>query len=144
MKRTLLKSKIHQATVTDADLHYVGSVTIDQDLLDAADLVEYEQVQIYDITNGARLTTYAISGKAGSGEICINGAAAHLVKPRDLVIIVAYAEYEEKEIPGHKPRVVLVDEQNRIRKASFPTAPALEPMEQRTVQAANPGIESVP
>jgi aspartate 1-decarboxylase len=118
MKRTLLKSKIHQATVTDADLNYVGSVTIDQDLMDAADLVEYEQVQIYDITNGSRLTTYVIVGEAGSGEICINGAAAHLVKPRDLVIIVAYAEYEDEEIPGHKPRVVLVDEQNRIRETS--------------------------
>lgn len=114
MRRTLLKSKIHRATVTEADLQYVGSVTIDSDLMQAADIVEYEQVQIYDVTNGNRLTTYAIPGPAGSGVICINGAAAHLVNPQDLVIIATYAEYEESELAAHEPKVIHVDEQNTL------------------------------
>ena len=114
MKRTLLKSKIHRARVTDANLHYEGSVTIDLDLMEAADIVEYEQVDIYDITNGARLTTYAISGPRGSGTICINGAAAHLVKPGDLVILASYAQYDEPEIRAHEPRICRVDAQNRF------------------------------
>lgn len=113
MKRTLLKSKIHRATVTDADLQYEGSVTIDPELLDAADIVVYERVEIYNITNGSRLSTYAILGEPGAGEICINGAAAHLVNPGDLVIIASYAEYEESEIENHEPRLILVDRQNR-------------------------------
>lgn len=113
MKRTLLKSKIHRATVTDANLHYEGSVTIDRDLLDAADIVEYERVEIYDITNGARLVTYAIPGEPGAGDIRINGAAAHLVNPGDLVIIATYAEYHEDEVLGHQPRVIRVDRRNR-------------------------------
>nr|WP_315940509.1 aspartate 1-decarboxylase [Gimesia alba] len=112
MKRVLLKSKIHRATVTEANLEYNGSVTIDQELMEAADIVEYEQVQIYNITSGTRLTTYAILGEPGSGVICINGAAAHLVKPNDLVIIASYAEYKEKESRCHQPKVVLVDGQN--------------------------------
>ncbi|HAH48911.1 MAG TPA: aspartate 1-decarboxylase [Planctomycetaceae bacterium] len=112
MKRVLLKSKIHRATVTEANLAYNGSVTIDRELMDAADIVEYEQVQIYNITSGTRLTTYAIIGEPGSGVICINGAAAHLVKPQDLVIIASYAEYKEKEARRHQPKVVLVDSQN--------------------------------
>lgn len=112
MKRVLLKSKIHRATVTEANLEYNGSVTIDQELMEAADIVEYEQVQIYNITSGTRLTTYAILGEPGSGVICINGAAAHLVKPNDLVIIASYAEYKEKESRRHQPKVVLVDGQN--------------------------------
>ena len=112
MKRVLLKSKIHRATVTEANLAYNGSVTIDRELMDAADIVEYEQVQIYNIISGTRLTTYAIIGEPGSGVICINGAAAHLVKPQDLVIIASYAEYKEKEARGHQPKVVLVDSQN--------------------------------
>nr|WP_261342944.1 aspartate 1-decarboxylase [Gimesia algae] len=112
MKRVLLKSKIHRATVTEANLAYNGSVTIDRELMDAADIVEYEQVQIYNITSGTRLTTYAIIGAPGSGVICINGAAAHLVKPQDLVIIASYAEYKEKEARRHQPKVVLVDSQN--------------------------------
>lgn len=112
MKRVLLKSKIHRATVTEANLEYNGSVTIDRDLLAAADIVEYEQVQIYNITSGTRLTTYAIRGESGSGVICINGAAAHLVKPQDLVIIASYAEYKEKAARRHQPKVVLVDGQN--------------------------------
>ena len=117
MKRTLLKSKIHRATVTDANLAYEGSVTIDPELLEAADIVVYERVEIYDITNGARLSTYAILGKPGAGEICINGAAAHLVNPGDLVIIASYAEYEESEINLHEPRLILVDHQNRPQLA---------------------------
>ena len=113
MIRKLLKSKIHRATVTEADLHYEGSVTVDVDLMEAADLVNYEQVDIYDVTNGNRLTTYVIPGEAGSGTICINGAAAHLVNPGDLVIIASYADYAEHEARNHDPRVVLVNESNR-------------------------------
>lgn len=113
MKRILLKSKIHRATVTQADLHYEGSVTIDGALMDAADIVDYEQVEIYDISNGARLTTYAIRGESGSGTICINGAAAHLVRPHDLVILASYAEYEDREVRTHRPRILHVDEHNR-------------------------------
>jgi aspartate 1-decarboxylase len=111
--RTLLKSKIHRATVTEANLEYEGSVTIDTDLMDAADLLPYEQVQIYDCTNGSRLTTYAIPGEAGSGEICINGAAAHLVKPGDVVIIASYAQMDEAEARGWQARRVFVDRANR-------------------------------
>lgn len=114
MRRTLLKSKIHRATVTEANLDYEGSVTIDRALMKAADIVDHEQVQIYDVTNGARLTTYAIPGPAESGVICINGAAAHLVKAGDLVILATYAEYEESEIARHRPRVVFVDGENQI------------------------------
>ncbi len=122
MKRVLLKSKIHRATVTAADLDYDGSVTIDHDLMEAADLVEYEQVHVYNISNGNRLTTYAIAGDAASGEICINGAAAHLVGAGDLVLIVSYAEYEEADARGHQPRIVLVDENNRVREVAGATA----------------------
>lgn len=113
MERTLLKSKLHRGTVTGADLHYEGSVTIDRDLMDAVDVVEFEQVDIYDITNGARLTTYAIEGARGSGEIRINGAAAHLVKPGDLVIIASYASFTEAERVTHRPKIVLLDGHNR-------------------------------
>jgi aspartate 1-decarboxylase len=108
--------------VTAADLHYVGSVTIDRRLMEAADILEHEQVDIYDVTNGARLTTYAISGPAGSGTICINGAAAHLVKPGDLVIIASYAQYEDQEARAHQPHVILVDAQNRIVSEARPPA----------------------
>ena len=103
MLRTMLKSKIHRATVTHADLHYVGSVTIDADLMDAADLLEGEQVTIVDIDNGARLVTYVITGERGSGVIGINGAAAHLVHPGDLVILIAYGTMEEQK-PAHTSR----------------------------------------
>ena len=113
MERTLLKSKIHRATVTDADLDYEGSVTIDSTLMHAANLVPYEQVDIYDITNGSRLTTYVIEGAADSGAICINGAAAHHVKPGDLVIIVAYARVHESTLDEFTPRIILVNEQNQ-------------------------------
>lgn len=116
MQRTLMKSKIHRATVTGADLDYEGSVTIDRDLLDAADILVHEQVDIYDITNGERLTTYAIPGARGSGQICINGAAAHRVEPGDMVIIVSYARYDEAELPDHQPRIILVDQENRPQR----------------------------
>src|SRR5690349_63691 len=116
MLRTMLKSKIHRATVTQADLHYVGSVTIDEDLLDAADLIPGEQVAIVDVTNGARLETYVIPGERGSGVIGINGAAAHLVRPGDLVIIISYAAMDDKEARGFQPKIVHVDEKNRIVK----------------------------
>lgn len=114
VKRVMFHAKIHRATVTHADLHYVGSVTVDQDLLDAAGILPYEQVDIYDITNGARLTTYALPGARGSGVVQINGAAAHLVRPGDLVILVAYGIFEEEEARNLKPTVVLVDDTNRI------------------------------
>lgn len=123
MKRTLLKSKIHRATVTEADLHYAGSISIDRELLAAADIVEYERVEIYNVTNGARLATYAIAGEPGSGTICINGAAAHLVDVGHLVIIASYAEYEEHEVGRHQPRVVLVDQENRRTAAPAPVGP---------------------
>jgi aspartate 1-decarboxylase len=114
MLRTMMTSKIHRATVTQADLHYVGSVTVDRDLMDAAGLLEGEQVAIVDITNGARLETYVIEGPRGSGVIGINGAAAHLVHPGDLVILIAYGQLDENELERYAPRVVFVDERNRI------------------------------
>ncbi|MGW0606635.1 aspartate 1-decarboxylase [Streptomyces sp. NPDC002644] len=114
MLRTMFKSKIHRATVTQADLHYVGSVTVDADLLEAADLLPGELVHIVDITNGARLETYTIEGERGSGVIGINGAAAHLVHPGDLVILISYAQVDDAEARSMKPRVVHVDEANRI------------------------------
>ncbi|CAM3476751.1 aspartate 1-decarboxylase [Mycobacterium frederiksbergense] len=113
MLRTMLKSKIHRATVTQADLHYVGSVTIDADLMDAADLLEGEQVTIVDIDNGNRLITYAITGERGSGVIGINGAAAHLVHPGDLVILIAYGTMEDAQAREYQPRIVFVDAGNR-------------------------------
>jgi len=113
--RTMLKSKIHRATVTEANLEYEGSVSIDRTLMDAADLLPYEQVQIYDCTNGSRLTTYAIPGEADSGEICINGAAAHLVKPGDIVIIASYVQLDDVECRGWEARRVFVDPANRAR-----------------------------
>lgn len=116
MYRTLLRSKIHRAKVTDANLEYEGSVTIDENLMDAAELVPFEQVDIYNITNGNRLTTYTIPGKRGAGEICINGAAARLVNPNDLVIICCYGWYNEVEVASHEAIVVAVDEDNQIKE----------------------------
>ena len=114
MFRTMLTSKIHRATVTQADLHYVGSITIDSDLMEAADLLPGEQVTVVDINNGARLETYAIPGPAGSGVIGINGAAARLVQPGDLVIIIAYGIMDDAEARRHTPKVLFVDAENRI------------------------------
>ncbi len=110
----MLRSKIHRATVTQADIDYVGSISIDADLLAAARIAEWEQVHILDITNGARLTTYAIPALAGSGSICINGAAAHLVHPGDMVILLTYEGVPEEAVDGHAPTVVHVDAENRI------------------------------
>ena len=114
MLRTMMKSKIHRATVTQADLHYVGSVTVDPDLLEAADIAEHEQVQVLDIDNGARVTTYAIAGERGSGEVKVNGAAARLVVRGDTVILLSYASYEEAELADHRPQVVHVSRANQI------------------------------
>ena len=110
----MLKSKIHRATVTQADLHYVGSLTVDAELMQAADLLPGEQVQVVDINNGARLETYVIEGPRGSGVIGINGAAARLVHPGDLVIIISYATVDDAEARAHAPRVVHVDAANRV------------------------------
>ncbi|MEE2859196.1 MAG: aspartate 1-decarboxylase [Candidatus Neomarinimicrobiota bacterium] len=109
-----LKGKIHRATVTEADLNYIGSLTLDEDLMVAAGLMEFEKIQVLDITNGNRLETYVIKGKRGSGEVCINGAAAHLVKKGDLVIIVAYCQLIDNESLNHKPKIVYVDGENKI------------------------------
>ncbi|MGH3951368.1 MAG: aspartate 1-decarboxylase [Pseudonocardiaceae bacterium] len=118
MLRTMLKSKIHRATVTQADLHYVGSVTVDEDLMEAADLLPGEQVAIVDITNGARLETYVIPGQRGSGVIGINGAAAHLVHPGDLVIMISYGQMDSVEAAAYEPRVIFVDADNKIVELS--------------------------
>ena len=114
MLRTMMKSKIHRATVTQADLHYVGSVTVDEDLLEAADLLPGELVHIVDITNGARLETYTIAGERGSGVIGINGAAAHLVHPGDLVILIGYGQMDTEEARTLRPHVVFVDADNKV------------------------------
>jgi aspartate 1-decarboxylase len=111
--RTMLKSKIHRATVTDANLNYVGSITVDMDLLDAADMRLYEQVVVVNINNGARFETYAIEGARGSGTMCLNGAAARLAQPGDLIIVLTYAQYLEADLDDYEPTVVHVDEHNR-------------------------------
>ena len=113
MVRTMLKSKIHRATVTDADLHYEGSMTLDPVLMEAARLVPYEKVEIYDVTNGERFATYVIEGRRGEGEVVLNGAAAHKVSPGDLVIVCSYVAVDEEEVTDHRPELVFVDEANR-------------------------------
>ena len=114
MRRTMFNAKIHRATVTQADLHYEGSVTIDQNLLDAAGILEHESVHIWNITRGTRLVTYVLSGERGQGDICINGAAAHLMEPGDMVILATFVELEDSEARVHKPTVVRVDGNNRM------------------------------
>src|SRR5438093_5235100 len=114
MQRTMCKGKIHRATVTQANLNYIGSITIDQDLLDAADIYPYEIVQVVNVNNGARLETYTIAGARGSGVICLNGAAARQAAEGDIVIIMNYGQYDEKEIRLLVPHIVFVDEQNHI------------------------------
>lgn len=116
MVLNMLKGKIHRATVTQAEVDYIGSITIDQDLMDAAGILEYEKVQVADVERGTRLETYVISGEPGSGVICLNGAAAHLVTPGDKVIIMCYAQMTPEEARESKPRVVLVDEDNKIAR----------------------------
>jgi aspartate 1-decarboxylase len=123
MKRTMFKSKIHRATVTHADLNYEGSVTIDADLLEAANILPHEHVHIWNITRGSRIETYTLDGPRGSGLICINGAAAHLNDPGDLVIITSFAVYDEEELKSYEPVVVLVDERNRIVSSSYRETP---------------------
>lgn len=114
MQRIMLKSKVHRATVTDCDLHYVGSLTVDPDLLDAADILPGEQVAVVDVDNGARFETYTIAGRRGSGEMKVNGAAARLVQRGDTVIVISYGHYDAAELETHAPRVVHVDRRNRI------------------------------
>lgn len=127
MNRTMFKSKIHRATVTHADLHYVGSVTVDLDLLDAADILPGELVAIVDVTNGARLETYTIAGQRGSGVIGINGAAVHLVQENDIVILITYAQMTTKEAKAYEPKVVHVDENNRVIRLGNDPAEGLTP-----------------
>lgn len=119
MLRTMMKSKLHRATVTGADLHYMGSITLDSDLMEAADLLDHEKVQVLDIDNGARLETYVIRGERGSGDVCLNGAAARLVHAGDTIIVVSYAVFSDAEARGHVPRIVYCDADNR----PFPAPP---------------------
>lgn len=125
--RLLLKSKIHRVTVTQADLHYEGSITLDPELMEAADILPFEQVHVLDIDNGNRLQTYAIEGARGSGQVCINGAAARLVSPGDLVIILGYGQVSEEEAREFQPRLVYVDARNRISRLGHVIEPAPVP-----------------
>ena len=118
MNITMLKGKIHRATVVQAELNYVGSITVDEDLLDAAGIFEYEKVQIVDIDNGSRFETYTIAGERGSGLICLNGAAARCVQVGDKIIIMSYADMNLEEVKNHKPKVVFVDEMNKVKEVS--------------------------
>lgn len=131
--RTMMAGKIHRATVTQADLDYVGSITVDPDLLEAADIRPYEKVHVLDVTNGARLETYALTGVRGSGEVCINGAAAHLVHPNDLVIIVTYQQVANDELANWAPKQVHVDSRNRIVRVELGDGFAPTPREYATV-----------
>ena len=123
MRRSLFKSKIHRCRVTQADVDYEGSVTIDSTLMEAAEIVPFEHVHIWNVTRGTRLETYALRGEPDSGVICINGAAAHLMHPGDLVIIATFADVEDAEARSWKPRVVLVDEHNRVRASGVDEVP---------------------
>jgi aspartate 1-decarboxylase len=125
MQRTMLKSKIHRATVTECDLHYVGSITIDPDLLDAADMMEFEQVAVVDVDNGARFETYTIAGQRGLGEMKVNGAAARLVHRGDTIIVISYGSYDPDDLEHYHPRVVHVDAGNEIRNIDSEVATLL-------------------
>ena len=118
MRRTMLKSKIHRARVTAADVNYEGSLTLDAGLLEAADILPHEQVHVWNVTRGTRLTTYAIAGGPGSGVVCVNGAAAHLARPGDVIIVATFADMDEAAARSHRPRVVFVDDSNRITQAA--------------------------
>ena len=144
MLRTMLKSKIHRATVTHADLDYVGSVTVDADLMDAADLLAGEQVAIVDVTNGARLETYVIEGERGSGVLGINGAAAHLVHPGDTVILIGYGLMDSAEAAAFRPRVVFVDGHNRVVESGSDPAGVPAGMGLVDGRAARLPLHSVP
>ena len=124
MLRTMCKSKIHRATVTGADLNYIGSITIDPVLMEAADLLEFEQVSVVNVNNGARFETYVIPGERGQGEICLNGAAARRVHPGDQVIIIRYAQYGAAEMEASRPQFIFVDEQNRISRDALRAVPS--------------------
>ncbi|MFD2209079.1 aspartate 1-decarboxylase [Virgibacillus halophilus] len=126
MFRTMMKAKIHRATVTEANLNYVGSITIDEEILKKVDILPHEKVQIVNNNNGARLETYVIAGEGGSGVICLNGAAARLVQPGDNVIIIAYAMLSQEELPAFKPRVAIMDSTNKIIKLMEKEAPLTE------------------
>lgn len=128
MRRTLLKSKIHRATVTDADLHYVGSMTLDPHLMVAADLLVHEKVNIYNVTNGERFSTYVIEGEPGQGEVILNGAAAHRASAGDLVIICSYGDYEDADARVHRPDVVFVDAANRVVEKADAVVASREPL----------------
>lgn len=129
MRRTVLKSKLHRATVTSADLDYEGSLTIDSDLLDAADILPHEQIHVWDVTNGTRLVTYALPGGRGSGVVQVNGAGAHLIKTGDVVIIATFTTLPTKRAKKHKPQVVFVDAQNRAKAGPGPTIVGAPPSE---------------
>jgi len=124
--RSMCKSKIHRATVTEADLNYVGSITIDSDIMDEAQILPYERVQIVNINNGTRVETYVIPGKRGEGTVCLNGAAARWAAPGDLVIIISYGLYSDEEVEKLKPRVIFVDERNRITQSAAVDLSALD------------------
>lgn len=115
MRRTLLKSKLHRLRVTHADLEYEGSLTLDPSLLEAADILPFEQIHVWNVTRGTRFITYALVGEPDSGVVCVNGAAAHLSSPNDIIIVATFAEFDEAEAKLHRPRAVFVDEQNRVR-----------------------------
>jgi aspartate 1-decarboxylase len=136
MQRTMLKSKIHRATVTDSDLHYVGSITIDPDLLDAADMLEFEQVAVVDVNNGARFETYTIAGERGSREVKVNGAAARLVHHGDTIIVISYAAYDPEELSSYAPRVVHVTPGNEILNVDHDVATLLASADGPAVGAA--------
>ncbi|MDL9978377.1 aspartate 1-decarboxylase [Microbacterium sp. ASV49] len=127
MRRTMLKSKIHRATVTASDLHYVGSITIDPDLLEAADILPHEQVHVVDVDNGSRFETYTIAGERGSGQMQVNGAAARLVQPGDTIIVISYADYDDAELAAYEPVVVHVDRANAIIGVDAAVAELLTP-----------------
>jgi aspartate 1-decarboxylase len=115
MRCSMLKGKIHRAVVTQADLHYEGSLTVDSSLLEAADILPFEEIHVWNVTRGSRLVTYAMAGEPGSGVICVNGAGAHLVQPGDVIIVAAFVALKRKQARKHKPRIVLLDEKNRIK-----------------------------
>jgi aspartate 1-decarboxylase len=133
MRRVVMKSKLHRATVTAAELHYEGSLTLDRDLMDAADILPYEQIHVWDVTNGTRLVTYALAGEPGSGVVQVNGAGAHLVKPGDTVIIATFTTMTTKRAKKYEPTVVFVDEANKVKPAPAAVVPMTPDVAPETV-----------